>query len=40
MVVGGGEKQGGEYSDIDMMFTADGRYVRRDGSDYGATRAR
>ena len=40
VVVGGGEKQGGEYSDIDMMFTADGRYVRRDGSDYGATRAR
>lgn len=38
VVVGGGEKRGGEYSDIDMMFTADGRYVRRDGSDYGAER--
>lgn len=40
VVVGGGARQGGEYSDIDMMFTADGRYVRRDGSDYWAVRAR
>lgn len=38
VVVGGGAQQGGEYSDIDMVFTADGRYLRRDGSDYGADR--
>lgn len=38
VVVGGGEPMGGEYPDIDMRFTADGRYVRRDGSDYGTTR--
>ncbi len=25
---------GGGYSDIDMMFTADGRYVRKDGTPY------
>jgi len=40
LVVGGGERKGGQYSDIDMMFTADGHYVRRDGTDYGVTRAR
>ena len=40
VVVGGGRQEGGEYPDIDMMFTADGRYVRRDGSDYGVTRVR
>lgn len=39
VVVGGGTPMGGEYSDIDMIFTADGRYLRRDGTDYGATRA-
>lgn len=40
LVVGGGESQGGVYSDIDMLFTADGRYVRKDGTDYGAGRMR
>ncbi len=39
VVIGGGVRTGGGYSDIDMMFTADGRYVRRDGSDYGERRA-
>lgn len=38
VVVGGGTPLGGGYSDIDMMFTADGRYLHRDGRDYGATR--
>lgn len=34
IVVGGGANSGGGYSDIDMKFTADGRYVRKDGSAY------
>ena len=38
VVVSGGESTGGGYSDIDMMFTADGRYVRKDGTDYAAGR--
>ena len=29
---------GGGYSDIDMMFTADGRYVRKDGTPYSETK--
>lgn len=36
VVVGGGRAMGGDYSDIDMRFTADGRYVRKDGVDYEA----
>lgn len=32
VVVGGGVRTGGGYSDIDMRFTADGRYTRRDGT--------
>lgn len=39
LVVGGGANIGGEYSDIDMVFTADGDYRRRDGMPYGASRA-
>lgn len=35
---GGGERTGGGYSDIDMLFTADGRYTRKDGTDYLADR--
>ena len=31
VVVGGGTRTGGGYSDIDMLFTADG-YVRKDGT--------
>ncbi len=34
VVVGGGTNTGGGYSDIDMMFTADSRYVRKDGTGY------
>jgi len=38
VVVGGGEQRGGGYSDIDMLFTPDGQYIRKDGTPYGATR--
>ena len=38
VVVGAGEELGGAYSDIDMLFTADGRYTRKDGTEYGAKR--
>ena len=38
VVVGGGTNTGGGYSDIDMMFTADNRYVRKDGTPYEARR--
>lgn len=34
VVVGGGVNTGGGYSDIDMLFTADNRYVHKDGSPY------
>jgi len=34
VVVGGGTNRGGGYSDIDMMFTADNRYVHKDGTPY------
>ena len=34
IVVGGGTNTGGGYSDIDMMFTTDGRYVHKDGTPY------
>ena len=34
VVVSGGENIGGGYSDIDMLFTADSRYVHKDGSPY------
>jgi uncharacterized cupin superfamily protein len=36
--VGGGENTGGGYSDIDLMFTADDRYVHKDGSPYPETK--
>jgi uncharacterized cupin superfamily protein len=38
VAIGGGQELGGGYSDIDMMFTADDRYVRKDGIDYGPKR--
>ncbi|WP_374945127.1 cupin domain-containing protein [Sphingomonas sp.] len=38
VVVSAGTPLGGSYSDIDMSFTADGRYTRSDGSDYDAHR--
>ena len=34
IVVGGGTNTGGGYSDIDMIFTSDGRYVHKDGTPY------
>lgn len=39
IVVGGGERTGGGYSDIDMMFTADS-YVHKDGTPYDARPAK
>jgi uncharacterized cupin superfamily protein len=38
VAIGAGPRTGGGYSDIDMMFTADNRYTRKDGTDYSATR--
>lgn len=38
VAIGAGPRSGGGYSDIDMMFTADDRYVRKDGTDYAMTR--
>ncbi len=34
VVIGGGVCTGGGYSDIDMLFTADGRYTHKDGTPY------
>ena len=34
VVVGAGENRGGHYSDIDMKWTVDNRYVHRDGTPY------
>ena len=34
VVFGGGKNTGGGYSDIDMMFTETGAYVRKDGTPY------
>lgn len=38
VAIGGGVRTGGGYSDIDMLFTADNRYTRKDGTDYSASR--
>ena len=38
VVVGGGVRTGGGYSDIDMLFTADNRYTTKAGVDYAAKR--
>lgn len=38
VAIGVGPRTGGGYSDIDMMFTADNRYVRKDGTEYDAKR--
>ena len=37
VVVGGGTNTGGGYSDIDLRFTADRKYVHRDGTPYEDT---
>ena len=34
VVFGGGVCTGGGYSDIDMLFTAEGKYVHKDGTPY------
>jgi uncharacterized cupin superfamily protein len=34
VVFGGGVCTGGGYSDIDMLFTAEGKYVHKDGAPY------
>lgn len=34
VVVSGGTNTGGGYSDIDLMFKADGSYVHKDGTPY------
>lgn len=38
VAIGGGVRTGGGYSDIDMLFTADDRYTRKDGTEYEAKR--
>lgn len=38
VVLSGGTRTGGGYSDIDMLFTADSRYIRKDGTEYEAKR--
>ena len=38
VVVGGGTNTGGGYSDIDMLFTPEGRYTHNDGTPYEAKR--
>ena len=38
VAIGAGPNEGGGYSDIDMMFTADDRYCHKDGRDYGTGR--
>ncbi len=39
VAIGGGVCTGGGYSDIDMTFDAQGRYLHRDGTPYDAGRA-
>ena len=34
VVFGGGTNTGGGYSDIDMLFTPDDKYVHKDGTPY------
>lgn len=38
VVMSGGTRTGGGYSDIDMLFTADNEYTRKNGTPYGAKR--
>ena len=38
VVVSGGTNEGGGYSDIDMIFTPEGAYAKKDGSLYGNTK--
>lgn len=38
VAISAGPQKGGGYSDIDMLFTDDGRYVTQAGEEYGAGR--
>ena len=38
VVVGAGKNEGGDYPDINMSFTPEGTYVRKDGTAYDAKR--
>jgi uncharacterized cupin superfamily protein len=38
VAISGGLPTGGSYADIDMLFTSDGRYTHKDGTDYGKNR--
>jgi uncharacterized cupin superfamily protein len=38
LAMSGGVRTGGGYSDIDMVFTADNQYLRKDGTPYVAKR--
>lgn len=38
VAIGAGPQEGGGYSEIDMVFTKDGTYARRDGTPYDARR--
>ncbi len=38
VAIGSGPAAGGGYSDIDMLFTDDGRYITKAGVDYDAKR--
>lgn len=40
VVVGAGPELGGVYADIDMVFTAAGTYLHKDGRPYDASRVR
>ena len=37
VVVGGGKNTGGGYSDVDLAFTSEGTYTRKDGTPYENT---
>jgi uncharacterized cupin superfamily protein len=39
VAISGGKQAGGAYADIDMMFSADGKYLHKDGTPYAASRA-
>jgi uncharacterized cupin superfamily protein len=38
IVMGGGTNTGGGYSDIDLMFTAEGTYAHKDGTPYAESK--
>jgi uncharacterized cupin superfamily protein len=39
IAISAGQRTTGGYSDIDMMWSADGRFVHKDGTPYGDARA-